>query len=262
MVRRAFSPASLRGPLRRPLRVLARTVGLAPAIPPEPRWPTDFEARDIEICRMVHPFTMTSPERIYALRRAVQYVAASGIAGAIVECGVWRGGSIMVVAQTLRDLGRADYDLFLFDTFEGMPPPRDVDRDYIGRPARAVLAASSRDTHAWAVSGLEETRRAVYRIDYPRHRIHFVPGRVEETIPAHAPPEIALLRLDTDWYESTRHELVHLFPRLRQGGVLIIDDYGHWQGARQAVDEYLGAHRPPVLLNRIDSTGRLAVKIG
>jgi O-methyltransferase len=250
------------------VRALARAFGRDPvvqgaaAVESGPRWPSDFEPRDIEICRMVAPFTMTSPERIYALRRAVQYLAASGIAGAIVECGVWRGGSIMVIAQTLLDLGRPDYDLFLFDTFEGMTPPQDVDRDHAGRAAAALLAEAGKDTHIWAVSGLEDTRRAVYSIDYPRHRIHFVQGRVEQTIPAQAPDEIALLRLDTDWYESTRHELTQLFPRLRPGGVLILDDYGYWQGARQAADEYLGAQWPPVLLNRIDFTGRMGVKVG
>jgi O-methyltransferase len=71
-----------------------------------------------------------------------------------------------------------------------------------------------------------------------------------------------LLRLDTDWYDSTRHELVHLFPRLSQGGVLIIDDYGHWKGARQAVDDYLKESGTRLLLNRIDYTGRIAVKVG
>ena len=85
-------------------------------------------------------------------------------------------------------------------------------------------------------------------------------GRVEDTIPDQAPARIALLRLDTDWYESTRHELEQLWPRLAPGGVLIVDDYGHWQGARQAVDEYFAAHRVPMLLNRIDYTGRIGVK--
>ena len=91
--------------------------------------------------------------------------------------------------------------------------------------------------------------------------MRFVPGRVEETIPEAAPERIAVLRLDTDWYESTRHELEHLFPRLAVGGVLIIDDYGHWQGARRAVDEYLAASGARLLLSRIDYTGRMAVKI-
>jgi hypothetical protein len=91
--------------------------------------------------------------------------------------------------------------------------------------------------------------------------VRFVAGRVEDTLPARAPERIAILRLDTDWYESTRHELVHLFPRLSAGGVLIIDDYGHWQGARRAVDEYLEETGVRLLLNRIDTTGRIGVKL-
>jgi O-methyltransferase len=87
-----------------------------------------------------------------------------------------------------------------------------------------------------------------------------VQGRVEDTVPDQAPPEIALLRLDTDWYSSTRHELVHLYPRLAEGGVLILDDYGYWRGARRAVDEYMAANDLPLLLNRIDYTARIAVK--
>jgi len=89
--------------------------------------------------------------------------------------------------------------------------------------------------------------------------MHFIKGRVEETIPNAAPEQIALLRLDTDWYESTRHELIHLFPRLTHGGVLIIDDYGYWQGARKAVDEYIEENKLSILLARIDSTARMAV---
>ncbi|MGA2717069.1 MAG: TylF/MycF/NovP-related O-methyltransferase [Bryobacteraceae bacterium] len=92
-------------------------------------------------------------------------------------------------------------------------------------------------------------------------RVHFIRGKVEETIPSQAPESIALLRMDTDWYESTRHELEHLFPRLSPGGILIIDDYGDWQGARRATDEFLANHAPALFLSRIDDTGRLAVKI-
>ena len=95
---------------------------------------------------------------------------------------------------------------------------------------------------------------------YDIARTHFVAGDVEQTIPGVVPEQISLLRLDTDWYESTRHELKHLYPRLIRGGVLIIDDYGHWKGARQAVDEYLAETGAKLLLNRIDYTGRAAVK--
>jgi hypothetical protein len=203
---------------------------------------------------------MTSPERIYALRRAVRYVAERGLTGAIVECGVWRGGSMMVVAQTLLDLSRPEYDLFLFDTFEGMPPPAAVDLDVAGVPAADLLSRAAPDASIWARSAIEETSAAIGGLGYPPARIHLVPGRVEDTIPGHAPECIVLLRLDTDWYESTRHELVHLFPRLVPGGVIIIDDYGHWQGARKATDEYLAEQGISLLLNRIDYTGRIGIK--
>jgi hypothetical protein len=103
-------------------------------------------------------------------------------------------------------------------------------------------------------------REAVLSVGYPEEKIHFVQGPVEETLPENAPEEIALLRLDTDWYASTKHTLVHLYPRVAPGGVLIVDDYAYWQGARQAVDEYVQENNVSVLLNRIDYTARIAVR--
>jgi len=111
-----------------------------------------------------------------------------------------------------------------------------------------------------ASASLDEVKRNVLGTGYDSDRVRFVEGLVEDTIPEQAPREIAVLRLDTDWYESTRHELVHLYPRLSSGGVLILDDYGCWLGARQAVDEYIEANAVRLLLTRIDSSGRLAVK--
>jgi O-methyltransferase len=108
---------------------------------------------------------------------------------------------------------------------------------------------------------VEVVKKALETTGYQMEKIHFVKGMVEQTIPNSAPDKIALLRLDTDWYESTKHEMEHLFPRLSRGGVLIIDDYGHWQGARKAVDEYIKKNEIRILLNRIDYTGRIAVKV-
>ncbi len=222
--------------------------------------PLDFDDVDAELCRIVGPYTMTTPPRIYALRRAVEYVATRPVQGAVVECGVWRGGSMMAVARTLLRLGVTDRELYLFDTFSGMTEPGDEDVKHTGERAADVLAGSSPDSHDWAVAPLEQVREAVLSVGYPEERIHFVQGRVEDTVPANAPPEIALLRLDTDWYSSTKHELVHLYPRLAPGGVLIVDDYAYWQGARQAVDEYIAESELSLLLNRIDYTARMAVK--
>ena len=221
----------------------------------------DLEPWVAEIIEKVRPFTMTSDERISALCHAARYVVRSNIPGDVVECGVWRGGSTMAAAMTL--LGQHDVarTLHLFDTFEGMPPPASIDRQAAsGKLASAVLAESDRSSIFWAQAGIEEVRRNLESTGYPARCIRYVKGKVEDTIPIEAPSTISLLRLDTDWYESTRHELVHLYPKLAIGGVLIVDDYGYWEGARKAVDEYINENRLQILLQRIDCTGRIAVK--
>lgn len=223
--------------------------------------PPDIDPRWVQTFELVRPFTQTSLERVAALCDAVRYLTHAGIPGDIVECGVWRGGSMMAAARTLLELDATDRELHLFDTYEGMTAPSALDVSLHDVKASDQLAAESRDnpTSVWCVSGLDEVRQNMASTGYPDDRVHYVAGAVEETLPQFAPAHIALLRLDTDWYESTRHELVHLFPRLSPGGVLIIDDYGHWRGARRAVDEYLAAHRVPLLLNRIDYTGRMGI---
>jgi O-methyltransferase len=227
---------------------------------PRHSFPIDFNQEDIEICRRVAPYTMTTPTRIYALMRAVDYVVDRNLQGAFLECGVWRGGSMMAAALTLLRRGVTDRELYLFDTFSGMTPPTEADVKPSGDRAADLLATESGDSDVWAIATLDEVRKAFRAVAYPEERIHFVVGPVEKTLPENAPKEIALLRLDTDWYESTKHELVHLYPRLTRGGVLILDDYGYWQGARRAVDEYFAERDESLLLNRIDHTGRTALK--
>ena len=165
----------------------------------------------------------------------------------------------MAIALTLLRLGVRDRRLWLYDTFGAMPPAGEHDRDYTGRS----MTGDSLETinSATRTTGLtvSEVQSAMASTGYPTDRVTYVPGLVEETIPTSAPDRVALLRLDTDWYESTRHELVELYPRLAPGGVLIVDDYGHFAGARKAVDEYFAGD--PILLSRIDYTGRMAVKV-
>ena len=228
--------------------------------PPKHVYPLDFEQADVDLCRRVEPYTMTTPSRIYALVRAVEYISARSVPGAIVECGVWRGGSMMAVALTLLRLGVTNRELYLFDTFAGMTAPSEEDVTPSGERAADLLAEGGRDEHIWAIASLDEVREAVLSVGYPEERIRFVQGPVEETLPGNAPDDIALLRLDTDWYASTKHELTHLYPRLAHSGVLILDDYGHWQGARRAADEYMAENDASLLLNRIDNTARIAVK--
>ncbi len=223
--------------------------------------PPDYDTASIELFEKVKPYTLTSHERVFALRQAVSYVVRAGIRGAIVECGVWRGGSMLAIAHTLIEMGVTDRDLYLFDTFESMPPPGTDDVDVWGTPAASFYDAALAHP-GYAYLPQEEIHDLLVATGYPDERLHFVKGLVEETIPDAAPETIALCRLDTDWYESTAHEMAHLYPRIVPGGVLIVDDYGHFMGAKRAVDEYLEKENLAVLLNRIDFTGRLIVVPG
>jgi O-methyltransferase len=225
--------------------------------------PPDFSDDIWSILRSIQHHTMTSPERVSALVEAVQFIVHNQIPGSIVECGVWRGGSMMAVALALKKAGDASRELHLFDTFEGMPKPSAADVDLNGRSAGGFFRKhqTGPDTSNFCRATMEEVRLAMNSTGYDESQVHLVKGRVEETIPKHAPDSIALLRLDTDWYESTKHELEHLFPRLSKHGVLIIDDYGHWEGARKAVDEYFAENKISILLSRVDYTGRVAVKL-
>jgi len=222
---------------------------------------SDLSPSERRIVIRARPYTMTSLERIAALTQAVEYVIGNNIPGAFVECGVWKGGSSMAAALTYLELGVRDIDLFLFDTFAGMPAPGEEDfHAASGKSAQDLLSKSTKLSEVRAYAPIEEVRRNLESTGYPPDHIHLVEGMVEKTIPHHAPEEISILRLDTDWYSSTKHELTHLFPRLSRNGVLIVDDYGHWAGAKKAVDEYFSKESLKPLLSRIDQSGRICIK--
>jgi O-methyltransferase len=224
----------------------------------DPRFPRDMDDEAVRIMSKALPHTMTTKQRLFSVVEAVRYVDRAAVPGAIVECGVWKGGSMLAAALTLGSLGVTDRELFLYDTFEGPTTPAAVDVATTGEGADSFAAhqrgASYHDPNS--LDGVTETLRSS---GYPMQRVHLVQGPVEETIPATLPGPIALLRLDTDWYESTAHEMEHLYPLIARGGVLIVDDYGYWEGARRAIDEYVAAHGLALFLQRIDHTGRAAV---
>ena len=215
----------------------------------------------LKIIDSVQPLTMTSIERIFALINAVEYVCENNIAGDFVECGVWKGGSSAAIAQTLKHLNVTDRKLWMYDTFDGMSQPTESDVDIQGKTADELLQQQdiAESASVWCRSPLEEVKTTMAATGYPLSHIQFVQGKVEDTLPELSPEKVALLRLDTDWYESTKCELEILFPNLIAGGVLIVDDYGHWQGCRKAVDEYFSDHKVSMLLNRIDYTGRIGI---
>jgi hypothetical protein len=211
-----------------------------------------------EMCRQ---YTMTSWERLYALYESVRYVVENKVVGDIAECGVWRGGSMKLVAHVLLSLGVTDRNLFLYDTFEGMTEPdADIDVDASGNKAVHDWSEIQRRGVKWSYAPIEEVQATIAQVGYPMERVKFIKGPVEDTIPAVRPEKLALLRLDTDWYSSTKHEMEHLYPLLVPQGVLILDDYGHYRGAARAVDEYIGNLAKKPLLQRVDYACRLAVK--
>jgi len=231
---------------------------------PEPRLPVplaDVQDPDFDaVLEQAWPFSMSSlyglVDAFHSLYQAVRHAVRYRIPGDFVECGVYAGGMSLLAALTFLRLGDTSRHLYLYDTYEGMPPPTAEDSE----AARQAYEANTKDGKKWAAKGLEEVRAVLSQSGYPAEKIHFVKGMVEDTIPARAPETIAILRLDTDFYTSTLHELTHLYPRLSRGGSLIIDDYGYMPGARQAVDEYFDSPDRPMLLNRINYTVRVGTK--
>ena len=156
----------------------------------------------------------------------------------------------MMSALTLLENKDTSRNLYLYDTFEGMTKPGDQDGE--AEKKEWQEKSTGIDSSTWCYAGEDEVKQYVLSTGYPSDQFNFIKGKVEDTIPDSMPDQIALLRLDTDWYASTKHELIHLYPILQSGGVLIIDDYGAWKGARHATDEYF---ENKVLLQRIDWTG-------
>lgn len=210
-------------------------------------------------CRGYH---LQSVPRLYSLYQAIKYIEKHRIEGDVVECGVFKGASLMFASALLKSMGSVNRNIYLYDTF-GDWPERDERDTVIGVEnvtSKTIKTGERKDYHAGLGISLDEVRKNVFQTGYPQNKFIFVKGKVEETIPGKLPEKIALLRLDTDWYESTYHELLHLFPRLASGGILILDDYGHWKGAKDATDRYFEENKVPIFLNRIDYTGRIGVK--
>lgn len=219
-----------------------------------------------EIWEKASPYTMTSPERGFALYQAVNAVIDNNISGNFVECGVWKGGSAMIMALTLLKRS-ALREIYLFDTYAGMTAAGENDLDLNGEDADALMAGSHGDDVAELVKAeapLDSVQEALATIDYPQQLIYFIKGDVRETLAKTRTSHIALLRLDTDFYDSTLASLKALWPRLVSNGLYIIDDYGHWQGAKKAFHAFFDDDANPFqtpLLWRLDYTGYGGVKL-
>lgn len=225
---------------------------------------SDLEPAFFDDMEKIRRYTMTSVERLYSLWDAVRYVARADLDGAFVEAGVWRGGSVMLMALALLRQEKTDRALWLFDTFAGLPrPDPELDVDVLGnRAIDGWLPRSFGEDQAhWAYADEADVRANMAQTGYPEEKIHFVVGKVEDTIPRHIPEKIALLRIDTDWHASYDHILHHLFDRVVPGGVIIFDDYGQFLGARKAVDSFIAERNILSPMVRVDYSCRMIVKL-
>ena len=204
--------------------------------------PLGYSTLEVEQIMLCKKYSMTSKTQLAFLIDAMAYIEFNKIPGAVVECGVWRGGSALLMAIKLEESG-SKRELWLYDTFNGMTQPTSYDKKIGGTvTAQQMLDKTSKSTteNIWAYATLEEVRENVLgNTSFAESRIKFIVGDVAQALLAETPRQIALLRLDTDWYESTKIELETLFKFVAPGGVVIIDDYGHWEGSKQATDEFL-----------------------
>ncbi len=230
---------------------------------PSSRLPVEATDEEKALIASLAPYTMTSGERLWSLINAVRYIIDERIPGDFVECGVWRGGSVMGMARQTLDMGVRNRRIWLYDTFAGMTPPtaQDIEAS-TGVTAHEMLATTpiADGRNVWCVADRSDVESNLRSTGYPFDHFTLVEGDVAETVHREAPTTVSLLRLDTDWYESTRTCLDVLYPRLVVGGVCILDDYGHWRGARSAVDEYFSSRGIRPFMHPIDYSGRIFIK--
>jgi O-methyltransferase len=222
----------------------------------------DQDKRFARIYSMVSRFSMYSKERMYELYKSVVYVIENKISGDFVECGVWRGACVMLIAYTLLELKSTNRKLYLYDTFKGMTQAEKIDYKLGNKKCNAAgkWGKEQQDGYnKWCFAPLSEVKKNMALTGYPEEKIIFVRGMVESTIPGTVPGKICILKLNTTWYASTKHELTHLFPILSEKGILFVDDYGLWAGSKRALDEYFC--NKCILLNRVDGWGRIAIKV-
>lgn len=215
---------------------------------------SETEKNIIETC---NKYSMTGKLRMYVLSQAIKYVKNQDIDGDFVECGVWKGGNI-ILFNKFNLFYNLNKKIYGFDTFEGMSEPSELDK-HNNITAKELAKKSRIKMSDWCYCSYDEVVKNISQntiID----NIFLIKGNVEQTLmeEKNLPEKISILRLDTDWYASTKIELEVLYKKLVKGGVLIIDDYGHWQGAKKAVDEYF--KNKNIWLHYVDYTCRYIIK--
>lgn len=205
-------------------------------------------------------YSMTNLPRMINTLKSCRYAVENNIPGDFLEVGVWRGGN-GILARKIFEILNSEKKVWMFDTFEGMTAPTGV--DVIAKTKISAQSKYSKVQNNWCFASLEDVKNNCLDSQLDLKFFKFIKGDVLETllIDENIPDSICVLRLDTDWYESTRLELEILYPLLSKHGVLIVDDYGHWEGARKAVDEYFLKSSFKPLLNVVDYSCRSLIKV-
>ncbi len=210
-----------------------------------------------KLINSIDEYSLTPLVRRWTLIKSLHYINKDMIEGDIVECGIWRGGNLFL-AKKIQDTYYKDIkrSLYGYDTFEGMPEPSTHD----GLRVNKVYQEFKRRNEPWTKASLEDVISSSKKLFSNTDDLIFVKGKVENTLVEknNLPEKISLLRLDTDFYESTKIELETFYPLLSKRGVLIIDDYGDFPGCRKAVDEYFLDRN--VLMVGVDKSCRVIIK--
>ncbi len=222
----------------------------------------EMSQKELEIVKKISDLSMTTPANHWAIIQSIKHISLNKIPGDLVECGIFQGGNIILFKILADEMGLKK-KIYGYDTFDGMPEPGEKDFDLKDISAHKHFKEYKDMNIKWCYSNLEEVRSNICSFDENYLKdILLIKGKVEESLnnEKNLPEKISLLRLDTDFYESTKIELEKLYPKLVSGGILIIDDYGHWKGSKKAVDEYFNLSKEFFWFHRIDYASRLLIK--
>ena len=187
--------------------------------------PVEYQKEDELIWERVKSETMTSILNFWFLLKSIDCLVENKIQGSFVACGVWRGGSAMAMAMRLVQHNSLLVDIYLFDTYSGMVAPSNFDVEaHSGEAASVLMKKDAPDSFVMADAPLDLVKSNMDHTSYPKNKVHYIEGDVLETLTNVNVQDISLIRLDTDWYESTLAELNHLVPRLVKGGICIINN--------------------------------------
>lgn len=231
----------------------------------EIKFPPELSVEEIDAIRDIkkNNLTMGSIEKLIDTALACKYILNKNIDGDFVECGVWRGGH-SILAKKILELNNSNKKVWMFDTFSGMTEPTEVDKKFSSKDKaiKKYTETLNNDFSRWCYSSIEEVKDNCKKASLNLTGINFIKGDILDKLEnTKLPNKISFLRLDTDWYESTKKELEYLYPLLVKHGVITIDDYGSWEGSKKAVDEYFLKNNIHLFLQAVTHSQRTAIKV-